>query len=232
MHTLRAAELLTIFIEMVAPTASCPLCGSDARRVHSRYTRQLADLPCFGYAVRLRLAMRRFFARVPIVRALLRRASSRLRRSLRSHRPYATLPGGHRSRPGRRPGSRLVCSPGDGGQRRDVAEGVKHRAGAPAPAASPRGHRRLGLAKRKELWDHRRRSGARRGHRSLDRSRNRDGHGVVQGPTERGVGQPGLRGGVHAGLDGRRPSEPTGRRSSASAQESREAVEQLFERHH
>ena len=51
---------LTVHLAITAPTAACPLCGSDTRRVHSRYTRRLDDLPCFGRCVRLRVAVRRF----------------------------------------------------------------------------------------------------------------------------------------------------------------------------
>jgi transposase len=56
----RDDDLVTIFIAMAVPTAPCPGCGNDARRVHSRYTRRLADLPCFGIPVRLELTVRRF----------------------------------------------------------------------------------------------------------------------------------------------------------------------------
>ena len=49
------------------PTASCgscPACGQASDRVHSRYTRELRDLPACGRPVRVRLALRRFFCRV------------------------------------------------------------------------------------------------------------------------------------------------------------------------
>lgn len=39
----------------------CPVCGTLAQRVHSRYQRTLADLPWQGLAVTLTLATRRFF---------------------------------------------------------------------------------------------------------------------------------------------------------------------------
>jgi transposase len=51
---------LTVHLAITAPLAACPLCGSDARNVHSRYTRRLADLPCLGRAVQLRVTVRRF----------------------------------------------------------------------------------------------------------------------------------------------------------------------------
>jgi len=53
-------EQLTVHLAITAPTAACPVCGSDARRVRSRYTRRLEDLPCLGRRVRLRIAVRRF----------------------------------------------------------------------------------------------------------------------------------------------------------------------------
>src|SRR3984957_12016506 len=40
--------------------ASCPLCGSPSRRVHSRYVREVLDLPCSGRSVRLRVVIRRY----------------------------------------------------------------------------------------------------------------------------------------------------------------------------
>ena len=43
-----------------AGTAACPLCGFLSRRVHSRYVRQVADLPSAGREVRIRVVTRRF----------------------------------------------------------------------------------------------------------------------------------------------------------------------------
>jgi zinc-finger of transposase IS204/IS1001/IS1096/IS1165 len=42
-------------------TACCPLCNAQAWRIHSRYTRQVADLPCAGQQITLRLTVRKFF---------------------------------------------------------------------------------------------------------------------------------------------------------------------------
>src|SRR3954464_9811574 len=41
-------------------TSACPGCGRNARRVHSRYRRCLADLPMAGRSVRLVVVVRRF----------------------------------------------------------------------------------------------------------------------------------------------------------------------------
>ena len=58
-------ENFTVHLATTATTAACPLCGSDTRRVHSRYTRRLDDLPCLGRCVRLRIAVRRFVCAQP-----------------------------------------------------------------------------------------------------------------------------------------------------------------------
>ena len=49
-------------------TAVCPLCRCVSRRVHSRYVRRVADLPCAGRGVRLRLIARRFRCEQPLCR--------------------------------------------------------------------------------------------------------------------------------------------------------------------
>jgi transposase len=43
-----------------AATAPCPRCGTPSDRVHSRYRRTVADLPCHDRPVALRLVVRRF----------------------------------------------------------------------------------------------------------------------------------------------------------------------------
>ena len=58
-------ENLTVHLATTAPTAACPLCGSDTRRVHSRYTRRLDDLPCLGRSVRSRSRSVGSFAHSP-----------------------------------------------------------------------------------------------------------------------------------------------------------------------
>jgi transposase len=46
-------------------TAACPVCGHRSTRVHGRYWRRLADRPCGGQRVTLRLHVRRFICRIP-----------------------------------------------------------------------------------------------------------------------------------------------------------------------
>jgi transposase len=53
----------TIAVALVVSTASCatcPRCGTPSDRVHSRYRRTVADLPCQDRPVALRLVVRRF----------------------------------------------------------------------------------------------------------------------------------------------------------------------------
>src|SRR5260221_329295 len=52
---------LLISVISSSPTACCPLCGVQAWRIHSRYTRRGADLPCAGRHVTLLLTVRKFF---------------------------------------------------------------------------------------------------------------------------------------------------------------------------
>jgi transposase len=51
---------LTLGIATTRAHACCPLCGVETCRVHSRYTRQLAEEPILGHPVRLEMTVRRF----------------------------------------------------------------------------------------------------------------------------------------------------------------------------
>jgi transposase len=50
---------VTLVSTQVSPC--CPLCCRAARRVHSCYTRQVADLPCAGQSIRLLIQVRKYF---------------------------------------------------------------------------------------------------------------------------------------------------------------------------
>lgn len=56
---------LHLELATTAESADCPLCLQPSQRVHSRYGRTLADLPCSGRAVRLELGVRKFFCTNP-----------------------------------------------------------------------------------------------------------------------------------------------------------------------
>ena len=87
---IRAEPNIILFAKTSASTARCPVCGKQSRRVHSRYTRTLADLPWQGVPVTVHLHVRRFFCdeaaceraifaeRVPGVAARYARRTERL----------------------------------------------------------------------------------------------------------------------------------------------------------
>src|SRR5690242_15293959 len=52
---------ITAVVETKAAAVPCPICGHLARRVHSRYTRSVADVPWHTVSFRLDLHVRRFF---------------------------------------------------------------------------------------------------------------------------------------------------------------------------
>ena len=53
-------ETLTLVLKASQTGAACPACTHPSTRIRGRYTRTLADLPCQGRAVRVRLEVRRF----------------------------------------------------------------------------------------------------------------------------------------------------------------------------
>jgi transposase len=52
---------VTIAVRAASLTAPCPCCGITAKRIQSRYTRTLRDLPASGRPVHLGIHVRRFF---------------------------------------------------------------------------------------------------------------------------------------------------------------------------
>jgi transposase len=60
-----AAGLLLVRARARAPEAACPICGTVSGRVHSRYSRTLADAAIGGRQVAILLAVRRFFCAAP-----------------------------------------------------------------------------------------------------------------------------------------------------------------------
>lgn len=60
-HVTLDGDHLLIQVEACGPLACCPLCARPARRIHSTYTRTLADLPCAGRPVILHLLVRKWY---------------------------------------------------------------------------------------------------------------------------------------------------------------------------
>src|SRR5689334_20715352 len=58
-------EVLTITAVSTHIHPCCPHCSTPATRAHGHYTRKLADLPCSGQQVRLRVLVRKYFCDVP-----------------------------------------------------------------------------------------------------------------------------------------------------------------------
>ena len=53
-------ETLILVLKSNQTSAACPACTHPSTRIRGRYTPTLADLPCQGRAVRVRLEVRRF----------------------------------------------------------------------------------------------------------------------------------------------------------------------------
>ena len=62
-HVDPTAAQMTLQVCSTQTHVPCPLCATPARRIHSRYTRTLADLPWAQYRVRLQLRAHRWFCR-------------------------------------------------------------------------------------------------------------------------------------------------------------------------
>jgi len=58
-------DVLTISAVSTQACPCCPLCGKPSARIHSRYRRKLADLPCGGRHVRLLVHVRKCFCDTP-----------------------------------------------------------------------------------------------------------------------------------------------------------------------
>jgi hypothetical protein len=56
-----SADRLLVHVACGTALGSCPLCGRAAHRIHSRYSRRVANLPCAGRQVTLVLTVRKFF---------------------------------------------------------------------------------------------------------------------------------------------------------------------------
>lgn len=52
--------MMVVSAQSAAEPLPCPLCSRFSGRVHRRYVRTIADLPCAGRKVRFRLTARRF----------------------------------------------------------------------------------------------------------------------------------------------------------------------------
>ena len=58
-------RIVTIRVGVPGGSARCPMCGRPSSRVHRYCDRTLADLPCLGRAVRLKVRARHLYCRNP-----------------------------------------------------------------------------------------------------------------------------------------------------------------------
>src|SRR3569833_1092204 len=63
-----SSDSIILAVRSEAGMAECPLCGARSRRIHGRYDRQVADLPCAGLLFRLCVFSRRFVCVVSFCR--------------------------------------------------------------------------------------------------------------------------------------------------------------------
>ena len=54
------SQTVVVHLSATSPTAPCPRCGTPGSRVHSRYSRTIADLPCVGQRLVLKLLVRKW----------------------------------------------------------------------------------------------------------------------------------------------------------------------------
>lgn len=64
-HIRCTTDRITLVVTSVQSQVRCPLCCQTSQRIHSRYTRTLADLPWSRVAVSLRLHVRKYFCDNP-----------------------------------------------------------------------------------------------------------------------------------------------------------------------
>jgi transposase len=135
-QVLPTPDRITIIARPAARTAACPVCAAPSARVHSRYSRTLADLPWQGRAVSLRVRARRFRCaeracpRRIFAERLPEMAAGRARRTARlgeAQRHVGLALGG-------RPGSRLASRLAIPASRDTLLRLVRRRAATPAPA--------------------------------------------------------------------------------------------------
>src|SRR5262249_16717775 len=60
-----AAAQIMLDVTATPACVPCPLCDVQTTRVHSRYTRTVADVPWGAYAVRVQVRVRKFFCDNP-----------------------------------------------------------------------------------------------------------------------------------------------------------------------
>jgi transposase len=112
-QVLPSPDRIVILAAPKPASAACPACGSASARVHSHYTRRLADLPWQGHVVALEIRVRRFRCLVPacarrIFAERLPTMAARARRTGRLADIQRALAHGMGGEPGSRLAARLA----------------------------------------------------------------------------------------------------------------------------
>ena len=109
-----AAGLLCVWARSRSSEAACPKCGMTSARVHSRYSRRLADLAVGGRRVMIRLTVRRFFCHAPDCkrRTFAEQVEGLTRRYARRTPPLAAALGAVAAALAGRAGTRLAAALG------------------------------------------------------------------------------------------------------------------------
>ena len=135
-------EAITVVAIARRAAAACPVCGHLAHRVHSHYTRTLADLPWHGMHIQLHASVRRFFCehagcrRRIFTERLSETAAPYARRTGRAARALEAIGFAVGGRPGERLASALALAGGAWA----ILERVRR-----APEAEPPTPRALGV---------------------------------------------------------------------------------------
>lgn len=61
-------DRITVIVSCIRTSSPCPICHQPSARVHSRYTRTLADLPWCGVPVQVILQTRKFYCQTTTCR--------------------------------------------------------------------------------------------------------------------------------------------------------------------
>jgi zinc-finger of transposase IS204/IS1001/IS1096/IS1165 len=164
----RATEnAITLAARTSSRVARCPVCGARSARVHSHYTRMLADLPWGGRSVRLSLLVRRFRCSAPacprpiFAERLASVAEPYARKTTRLHellRLVGFVLGGEG-------GARPLCHLGMSASSSTLLRYVRDSPSVRTSTTPCPRDRRLGFPTRPPLRHHSRRSGETRGDR-------------------------------------------------------------------
>ena len=178
-----SSDSIILAVRSEGGVAECPLCGARSRRIHSRYDRQVADLPCAGKEIRLRVITRRFVCEVPHCRRRIFAERfgddvlpTRSRRTARLECIVHHLGLALGGRPAASFAKRLMLPVSND----TLLRVVRRRTALTNRSSDRRRHRRLGLSTQSPLRNDRLRSRAATDRDAVARSRGRDSSSLAR----------------------------------------------------